>query len=120
MVLASYGFEISELELRNLCYCDGTGIELKKAVDAVLELDFDCYQAELTIEELQEHLTDGLNPIVYLRFSEKQKFSHAVVVYQISKGKVFLLDPAIGEREVEINSFTEMWSRGLTIVIEKK
>jgi len=43
-----------------------------------------------------------------------------VIVYKISKEKVFVLDPEIGERELDINLFTEIWSRGLTIIIENK
>jgi ABC-type bacteriocin/lantibiotic exporter with double-glycine peptidase domain len=47
--------------------------------------------------------------------------NHAVVVFKITKDKVFVLDPAeIGEREFDINSFIENWSRGLTIIVEKK
>jgi len=73
-----------------------------------------------SIDELQENLKNGLNPIVFLRFSETTNYSHAVVVYKISKEKVFVLDPEIGEREFDINLFVENWSRGLTIIIEKK
>ena len=121
MVLASLGFEISEFDLRNLCQCDETGVERKEAINAVLELGFDSYESNLTsIDELQENLKNGLNPIVFLRFSETTNYSHAVVVYKISKEKVFVLDPEIGEREFDINLFVENWSLGLTIIIEKK
>ena len=120
MVLASLGSKISEFDLRDLCQCDETGVERKKAINAVLELGFDSYEANLIIDELQENLKNGLNPIVFLRFSETANYSHAVVVYKISKEKVFVLDPAIGERELDINLFTEIWSRGSTTIVEKK
>ena len=120
MVLASLGFEISEFDLRNLCQCDETGVERKKAINAVLELGFDSYESTLTIDELRENLKIDLSPIVFLRLSETANYSHAVVVYKISKEKVFVLDPEIGERELDINLFTEIWSRGLTIIIENK
>lgn len=120
MVLASLGFEVSEFDLRNLCQCDETGVERKKAINAVLELGFDSYESTLTIDELRENLKINLSPIVFLRLSETANYSHAVVVYKISKEKVFVLDPEIGERELDINLFTEIWSRGLTIIIENK
>lgn len=120
MVLAGYSFEISETELRNRCECDETGTSPSKATDAVNELGFDCDEANLTFEELKEYVLDKLFPIVYLRFSEDAKYSHAVVVYKISKEKIFVLDPENGEREFDLSLFIELWSRNLTIIIEKK
>ncbi len=120
MVLANYSFEISEFDLRNLCECDGTGIGPRKAIAAVKDLGFDCDEANLNFEELKEYLSNNLNPIVYLRFNLQTEFPHAVVVYKISKEKVFVLDPEIGEREFHIDNFVEIWSRGLTIVVEKR
>lgn len=120
MVLASLDFEISEPELRNLCECDETGTALSRAVKAVNECGFDAYQAELIFEELEDLISERLTPIVYLRVSETADYSHAVVVYQISKKKIFVLDPAIGEREIDKDLFEEYWLRGLTITIENK
>lgn len=120
MVLASCNFEISEFDLRNLCECDETGVEVKKAVKAIEELGFDCGKANLTLEELKEYVLDKLNPIVFLRFNTQAGYSHAVVVYKISEEKIFVLDPEIGERDFHIDDFVEIWSRGLTILIEKK
>jgi len=120
MVLAAYNFEISETELRSRCECDETGTSPSKAINAISELGFNCHKANLILEELKEYVLDKLFPIVYLRFSEDVKYSHAVVVYKITKEKIFVLDPEIGERELDLNLFTEIWSRNLTIIVEKK
>ena len=120
MVLTAYNFEISETELRSRCECDETGTSLSKAINAVIELGFNCDEANLTLEELKEYVLDKLFPIVYLRFSEDAKYFHAVVVYKITKEKIFVLDPKTGERGFDLNSFIEVWSRGLTIIVEKK
>lgn len=120
MVLASCNFDISEFDLRNLCECDETGVEVKKAVKAVETLGFDYDKVNLTFEELKEYVLSKLNPIVFLRFNSQAEYSHAVVVYKISKEKIYVLDPGIGERAFQINDFTEIWSRGLTIIIETK
>jgi ABC-type bacteriocin/lantibiotic exporter with double-glycine peptidase domain len=119
MVLASLDFEISELELRNSCKCDETGTSPSNAVKAANSLGFDAYEANLIFEELEDLIRQNITPIVYTRVSKNAKYSHAVVVYKISKEKVFVLDPAIGERKLDINEFVEIWSRGSTIVVEK-
>ncbi|MDQ6787231.1 MAG: cysteine peptidase family C39 domain-containing protein [Acidobacteriota bacterium] len=120
MVLASYKFEISETELRNLCECDETGTSPSNAVKAVIECGFQAYRAELSFEELEDLLRRNITPIVFTRVSQNTHYSHAVIVYKITKEKVFVLDPTNGEQEFRINDFVEIWSRGLTIIVEKR
>ena len=120
MILASYNFEISETELRSLCECDETGTTPSNAVKAAVECKFDAYRAELTFEELEDLIRQNITPIVFTRVAENANYSHAVVVYKISKKKVFVLDSDSGEHEIDINKFVEIWSRGLTIVVENK
>jgi predicted double-glycine peptidase len=100
MVLASLDFETSELELRNLCECDETGTSPSNAVKAAIECGFDAYKANLIFEELEDFVSQVITPIVYTRVSENANYSHTVVVYKISKEKIFFLDPAIGERNI--------------------
>lgn len=119
MVLASFGVEKSEAELRSLCGCDETGTTPSNVVKAALECGFKAYKSNLVFEDLEALISQNLNPIVYLRISEEASYSHAVVVYEVTNKKVFVLDPEIGEREIEIKKFNEIWSRGLTIVIER-
>lgn len=120
MILDFYGVEKTEFQIRELCEDDGTGVEPQKAVKAVLDLGFNCYKPDnLTFEELEEYISDNLFPIVYLRFNPKAKYSHAVVVYKTAKGKIFFLDPERGERDLDTNQFTKIWSQKITIIIEK-
>ena len=120
MVLASLDFEISEPELRNLCKCDKDGTLPSNVVKAAIECGFDAYKANLIFEELEDLVLQDKTPIVFIRVSENSNYSHAVVVYKISSEKIFTLDPESGEREFEISSLVAQWSRGLSIVIEKK
>jgi ABC-type bacteriocin/lantibiotic exporter with double-glycine peptidase domain len=120
MVLADLGYEISETELRNLSDCDETGTSPSKAVKAAIECGFNAYQASLTFEELAELIAHDIMSIVFIRISAEANYSHAIVVYKITSTKVFAIDPTeIGERKIDINEFTEIWSRGLTIIIER-
>jgi len=120
MVLASLGHEKNEPELRSLCKCDETGTSPSNAVKAAVECGFDAYQANLNFDELEDLITQNITPIVFIRVFEGANYSHAVIVYKISKKKVFVLDPIEKEREIDKNLFDEIWSRGLTIVIENK
>lgn len=119
MVLAGLDFEKSEAELRSLCECDETGTSPSNLVKAAIECGFSAYKANLTFEELEDLIRQNINLIVFTRVSENVNYSHAVVVYKIAEENVFVLDPTIGETEFDINLFVEIWSRGLTIVVQK-
>lgn len=120
MVLASLDFEKSEAEIRSFCDCDETGTSSSKAVEAVIKFGFDAYRANLTFEELEDLVSQNLTPIVFTKFTESVNYSHAIVIYKISKEKIYTVDPQIGEIKYDKNQFIEMWSRGLTIVIQEK
>lgn len=120
MVLKSFNCNPPMYELRELCKCDEEGTEPSNAISAVKHYGFEkSFVAYLdSLEELAEELSNGLFPVVYLRFSSKN--SHAVVVVRVSSTLVSVLDPEIGERDFEINEFMEIWSntRRTTILIE--
>ena len=120
MVLNSFDCNPPMYELRELCKCDEEGTKPSNAIFAVKHYGFEkSFIAYLdSIEELTEELSNGLYPIVYLRFSAQN--SHAVVVVNISSDFVSVLDPEIGERDFEIGEFTEIWfdARGTTILID--
>lgn len=120
MVLASLDFEKSEAEIRSFCDCDETGTSPSKAVEAVIKFGFDAYRANLTFEELEGLISQNLTPIVFTKFIESVNYSHAIVIYKISKEKIYALDPELGEIKYDKNQFNEMWLRGLTIVIKSK
>lgn len=120
MVLAFLGFEISELDLRSLCECRGDGTPPSNAVKAVIECGFDAYEANLELNELQDLISESITPIVFVKANENANYSHAIVIYEIAKEKIYALDPAVGESEFDTNQFMEIWSRGLTIIIERE
>lgn len=120
MVLASFDCEKSESEIRSLCNCDETGTSPSNAVKVAVEFGFDARLANLTFEELEDLISGNITPIVFIKVIENLNYSHAVVVYKISRGEVFVLDPEIGDHKLKINLFTEIWSRGLTIIVMRK
>jgi ABC-type bacteriocin/lantibiotic exporter with double-glycine peptidase domain len=92
IVLSAYEFEISEPTVRQLAECDETGTKPSNAVKAARELGFlGSYVANLELLELTQLLSEGLFPIVYLRFPQGGR--HAVVVTGITQENVSILDP---------------------------
>lgn len=120
MVLNSLDCNPPMYELRELCKCDEEGTSPSNAISAIKYYGFEnSVIANLeTIDELKTELSNGLFPIVYLRVSAQ--CSHSVVIIEISKDDVFVLDPEIGERSFNLIQFMEFWTgtRGLTILIE--
>lgn len=49
-----------------------------------------------------------------------QHYEHFVVVYEIKKNKVILMDPAIGERVLTIQQFSQMWTGYVMIFLPQK
>ena len=101
MVLASLGFEKSEAEIRSFCECDETGTSPSKVVEAVIKFGFDAYRANLTFEELEDLVSQNITPIVFTKVTEVVNYSHAIVIYKISRGKIYAVDPELGERSFD-------------------
>ncbi len=107
-------------ELRELCKCDEEGTSPKNAIFAIKHYGFENSSIAYleNIDELKVELSNGLFPIVYLRFDSEN--THAVVIVKITNKIISVLDPEIGEREFDLTQFTKFWlgTRGLTILIE--
>lgn len=117
MVLAAYGREFTEVELRARCECDD-GTKPSNAEQAVLQLGFSKSKlCNPELGELQAVLERGVFPIVFVKmgmFSNK----HAIVVIEISNDKVTFLDPLMrreedGTRQLALAEFERMWAAKL-------
>ncbi len=122
MVLASYGLDISEAELRELCDCTFFGTDALAAVNAARQLGFlQTIKTNLTMAELKDLTVDQQWALVYvsMRPLEGSQGIHALVVLDISDTAVVVLDPAKGERIIPRAVFEFAWKLqlGLTILI---
>lgn len=125
MVLAAFGIERTEEELRIICDCGTEGADALKLVDAARQLGFaGTRKYNLTIGELAAELAKGRHPIVYVQTlltDAPSPTKHAFVVINISQEAVTLLDPWEGERQIPTAQFEHDWRqmRGLTILCQK-
>lgn len=124
MVLASFGVEIAEAELRALCDCTFEGTSALKAVDATRQLGFaqTCKQT-LTLPELEAMVEKGNTPIVFVEMEPINGIFqvHALVVISVTPFSIQVLDPASGERIIPRQVFQVAWEarHHLTILVEK-
>ena len=114
MVLAAAGIEKTEEELRIVSNCDAEGTWPSEIVKTAKSLGFENSQrGPRDFDELKAALAEGIYPITYIkvRIGATGYFqTHAVIVTEITPGKVFLLDPERGEIEVLESDFLREWS----------
>ena len=89
MVLSSFGQQISEAELRDLCDCTPFGTEALNAVDAARRLGFSqTGKYTLSLNELETLVNDAMNyPIVYVDtlLLEGMRGGHSLVVVAVTQ-----------------------------------
>ena len=124
MAFSTFGFEISEAELRLLCDCTFDGTNALKAVDAARSLGFHkTRKYNLSLLELEKLVADGASPIVFVEMYPIAGIFqvHAMIVTQITPFSIQVIDPEIGERILPILVFRTAWEQrnNLTILVEK-
>ena len=124
MILSSFGLELPESELRELCDCTFEGTDALKAVDAVRLLGFSkTAKHTLSIDELAKLLAAETYPIVYVDLLpiEGKRVTHALIVLEFTPDSVTVYDPDRGERTIPRDLFAEAWRRQhyLAIMVEK-
>jgi ABC-type bacteriocin/lantibiotic exporter with double-glycine peptidase domain len=124
MVLATFGIDLSEADLRQRCDCTSFGTEALKAVDALRELGFiRTAKWTFSVEELIAHVDVGLFPIVFVNLLpiDGLKVAHAMVVAQIDRKGVRVYDPLLGERVLPRSTFDAAWAmmRNLVILVQQ-
>jgi ABC-type bacteriocin/lantibiotic exporter with double-glycine peptidase domain len=122
MVLASFGHELSETALRELCDCTPFGTEAFKVVDAVRQLGFPATgKHTLSLDELIAQVRQGLYPIVFVNTLPIDGITdgHALVVVGIDQTDIAVNDPLHGERHLPRATFVSAWAmmHNLTILI---
>jgi ABC-type bacteriocin/lantibiotic exporter with double-glycine peptidase domain len=122
MVLAGFGVELSEAELRDRCDCTFLGTGALQAVEAVRGLGFlEATKGNLAPQGLDVELELGRYPIVYINLLpiDGIQTSHAIIVVAASQESVIVYDPLVGERELSRPVFERAWglSNCLTILI---
>ncbi len=101
MVAKHYGKSYSLQSLRNRSYITREGVSLLGISDAAESIGFRTMGVKATFEKLEK---EGVTP-----FIAHWRQNHFVVVYQITKDKVFVADPAKGKISYTKQEFLKYW-----------
>ncbi|HEY6403961.1 MAG TPA: hypothetical protein VI479_21240 [Blastocatellia bacterium] len=128
MVLSHFNISVSEAELRARCDCTIFGADPPYVVDVARQLGFNKTDIQnLSPDELQSILAEGLYPIVYVSLLpiDAREGSQALVALDmdvdIDHGAVTVYDPDQGERALPLGAFLKAWElkRNLAIIVDK-
>ena len=124
MVLAGFGVEITEAELRRACDTTPLGTDALKAVDCARWLGFaQTAKHTLTVEALATLAASSVHPIAFVSLLPIDGFrdTHALVIIEVSENAVVVYDPLAGERRLPLPTFNAAWAmrHNLAIIIEK-
>lgn len=114
MVLASFGQQHSEADLRRLLGNPRFGLTLARAANKLLEAGAVArLHVDWGLDDLRDCLRDGSYPIVGIerRFFGHPNATHAVVVTAVRSTEVEMLDPLLGSTpEIsQVETFTMAW-----------
>jgi ABC-type bacteriocin/lantibiotic exporter with double-glycine peptidase domain len=123
MVLAFFGCQRTEAELRTLLGTDQNGTQVRRLTN-LTQLGFDVVFVRTDIAGLAAYLTSGLPPMALLRTAALPYWSeacdHVAVVVGVDDSWVYLNDPYFdtAPQQVSHSDFLQAWSpNACTVVI---
>ena len=125
IAFSSFGVEIPEERLRELCDCTPVfGTNALQAIEAAHRLGFtSTSKYTLSFDELRRLAEGSKYPIAFidLRPITGIKQAHAVVVVSFSDEAIIVYDPEHGERSLSHQSFAAAWAlrHNLAILVEQ-
>jgi ABC-type bacteriocin/lantibiotic exporter with double-glycine peptidase domain len=124
MVFSHFDLSVSEAELRSRCDCTIFGVDAPYAVDVARQFGFAKTDIQnLSPDDLQDLLAEGLYPIVYVSLLpiDGREGTQSLVALEIEDEAVIVYDPDQGERLLTWNAFLKAWElkRNLAIIVDK-
>lgn len=104
MIAAYYGKSFALSHLRDLCVINRQGVTFAGLQDAAVHLGFKVLPAALSFPVLRDKVT-----LPCLLHWEMQ---HYVVLYRMTKRKIYIADPALGKVAYKVGEFLQKWHGG--------
>jgi len=120
MVLEALGASKTEAEIRQDSKCTPLGTDADDLIEAAKKYGFiNSVKDYLNFNQLKKQLRQGHYPIVYIGVGLPLQ-EHSVVVIEINRKEVCILDPIRGEIMIPKRAFEEQWAykRYVTILIK--
>lgn len=115
-VFMYYGGYISLEKLRKECYVSNKGTTALSLVNCATKYGLTSYGLKMTPKELYEKKLP-LPLIAHVLLANG--LLHYVVIEELKKDKVFIMDPALGKRKLSLEEFFSIWT-GNVLVFHKK
>lgn len=110
-----YKKDLSITKIRDVIGTDAYGTTVKGIIDGALELGFDAKGVRILHEDITSNYT--LPAIAHIITEEK--LPHFVVVYKISKGRIYYSDPARGNIKETVENFLNLFTGAMILLIPK-
>ncbi len=124
ILLAHYGIEVSEGELREKCKTRELGTYARDILACAQEYGFSAKLEHLSVEYLKELLDQDIHPIVYINMfpTSHIPYSHTVIVESYEGDRLLIVDPNAEPTEIRLSDFLECWEiyDNMAIVIESR
>ena len=112
-VSAHYGLKIPIAKIRQICHTDKRGTNVLGMVQGLEALGFNAKGVKGGADALPEIPLPAIAHVVV-----KEQLHHFVVIYKVSKEKIYVMDPAFGKIEdYTIEEFSKIWT-GVLILLE--
>lgn len=114
-IIRYYHGNISINKLVELTHTDKTGTNFYNLKEAAEKIGLDAIGYKVTDKT---YLKEIDKPFICQLINKN--YEHFVVIYDIKKNKVSMMDPAIGEKTISINEFLELWTGYIMIFSPQK
>ena len=111
MLLAHYGVEMDEADLRYRCKTREFGTYARDIVACARELGFTAMIEHLSLVQLRHLIDQGVFPIAYINMfpTSLVPYVHTVIVENYGPDCLLLVDPNTGLWEIRVADFLEAW-----------
>ena len=111
ILLAYHCIDVDEATLCQKCKTREFGTYAKDIVICAREFDFTAIIEHLSLKQLQLLIDQGVFPIVYINMfpTSQVPYVHTVIVENYEAGRLLLVDPNTGPREIRVTDFLEAW-----------
>ncbi len=112
-VSAHYGLKMPIAKIRQVCHTDTRGTNVLGLVQGLETLGFNAKGVKGGVDALPNIPLPAIAHVIV-----NEKYHHFVVIYKVTKEKVFVMNPAYGKiEEHTIDDFSKIWT-GVLVLLE--
>lgn len=112
-----YGSRVPVSYIRTIASTDMNGTSIYGIIQANEKLGFFAEAFHASIQELEKGIeVQEIKLPIIVHTQNNEGYQHYVVIEKIKKGKVYLFDPATGNKKISLQKFCEIWT-GILITV---